>query len=172
MAESKTTFALQLKAFADKAGAAADLVVKKVVIDMGTRVVERSPVGNRELWADNKVRMEKGLPLQPKGYIGGRFRANWQYGNYTGGGLPMSSLPDIDASGQVSIDRITSGVPSDAAGMIHVLRNNLPYALRLEEGWSTQAPAGMVGITVREFQAIVDKAVKELPPGMRSGRNV
>lgn len=171
MAKS-TSFSLALEAFAKKAGDNADLVVRKVVLDLGTRIVERSPVGNRELWADNKVRMEKGLPLQPKGYIGGRFRANWQYGNMSGVGIPMSDLPDIDASGAASINRIAAGVPTKgAAGMVHFLKNNLPYAKRLEEGWSTQAPGGMVGITVREFQSIVDDAVGTLPDVFRSGRS-
>lgn len=165
------SFSLKLDEFVKKAKTNADIVVRKVVIDLSTRVVERSPVGNRELWADNKDRMSKGLPLQPKGYIGGRFRANWQYGNYSGAGIPMSDLPDIDASGQASIDRITSAVPSTgAAGMVHIVKNNLPYAKRLEEGWSTQAPEGMVGVTVLEFQAVVDEACASLPDVFRSGR--
>jgi hypothetical protein len=42
--------------------------------------------------------------------------------------------------------------------------NALPYGPRLEyEGWSSQAPAGMVRISVVEFQTFVDKAVMELP---------
>ncbi|WP_330210091.1 hypothetical protein [Pseudomonas sp. AM4(2022)] len=41
--------------------------------------------------------------------------------------------------------------------------NNLPYGPRLEyEGWSNQAPAGMVQITVTEFQMFINKAVSEL----------
>ncbi|MCK5132697.1 MAG: HK97 gp10 family phage protein [Candidatus Sabulitectum sp.] len=35
------------------------------------------------------------------------------------------------------------------------LTNKLPYIRRLEYGWSQQAPAGMVRITVAEFQGIV-----------------
>jgi hypothetical protein len=46
---------------------------------------------------------------------------------------------------------------------VHFLTNNLPYALRLEYGWSkNQAPAGMVGLAVAEFQSIVRDAAAEV----------
>jgi hypothetical protein len=32
------------------------------------------------------------------------------------------------------------------------IQNNLPYAMRLENGWSKQAPAGMIAITLNELQ--------------------
>jgi hypothetical protein len=34
------------------------------------------------------------------------------------------------------------------------LQNNLPYALRLENGWSRQAPAGVLAMTVAELEMI------------------
>jgi hypothetical protein len=68
----------------------------------------------------------------------------------------------VDRTGTVSIQNIVRGVREEgAAGKVHFLTNNLPYALRLEYGWSKQAPHGMVGVTVKEYQQIVDKAVKE-----------
>jgi hypothetical protein len=150
---NKTNFHLSLAAFVKKAKGNADAVVRKVVLDIGTRVVELSPVGDPDLWSSKA----------PKGYVGGRFRANWQYGNFSGAGIPMNNLPDIDPSGMVSIDRINAGLPViGAAGMRHILKNNLPYAYRLEIGWSSQAPAGMVGITVVEYGSIVDKAAQEV----------
>lgn len=33
------------------------------------------------------------------------------------------------------------------------LQNNLPYGPKLEDGYSSQAPGGMVGLTVAELQA-------------------
>ena len=42
--------------------------------------------------------------------------------------------------------------------------NSLPYIRPLEyEGHSKQAPAGMVRVSVTEFQTFVDNAVKALP---------
>lgn len=33
------------------------------------------------------------------------------------------------------------------------IANNLPYAQRIENGWSTQAPAGVVGVTMARLSA-------------------
>ena len=132
------SYALALAKFAEKAGANVDAVVRKVVLDLGTRIVERSPVDT------------------------GRFRANWQYGNFSDAGIPTESLPDMDPSGAVSIGRIASELPIKAGGMKHVLVNNLPYAQALEDGYSKQAPHGMVALAVIEFQQVVDEAVSEV----------
>jgi hypothetical protein len=146
---AKSNYAVQLAKFAQKAADITDRVVRGVVMEIGTRIVDRSPVGDGTLW--------KSPP--PKGYIGGRFRANWQYGNYSGAGIPMADLPNIDKSGAASIARIAAGLPQKAAGMKHVLINNLPYAQALEDGHSTQAPSGMVGLVALEFPQIVRDVV-------------
>ena len=140
-------FSLDISAFVKKAKGSADAVVRKVVLDVGARIVERSPVGDGSLW--------KNPP--PKGYIGGRFRANWQASEGTS---PSGDLPDIDPTGSASNERIAAAIPINAAGGKYFLANNLPYAERLETGWSKQAPAGMVGLVVEEFTSIVDDAVQ------------
>lgn len=141
-------FALAVAKFAKKAGVRQDAVVRKVVLDIGTRVVARSPVGNPSLWKHPAT----------KGYTGGRFRANWQYGE---GFVPTGVLEAKDKSGSNTIASIARQLrPEGAALRVHYLTNNLPYAMRLETGWSTQAPSGMVAITVREFQNIVSVAAK------------
>lgn len=125
-----------------------DKVVRKVVLDVGTRVVELSPVGDGDLW--------KHPP--PKGYVGGRFRANWQYGAYGSVGIPMNTVGGVDPTGGQTIAGFTAKIGTAPTATVHVFLNNLPYAQRLEDGWSTQAPAGMVGITTREFQSFVRRA--------------
>lgn len=142
-------FFTDLKAFADKTKVNMNAIVYKTVLDIGTRIVMRSPVGDGNAW--------KHKP--PKGYVGGRFRGNWQYGD---GAIPNGIVRTIDASGQLSIGRITAGLKPDAAGRVHYLVNKLPYAMPLETGWSKQAPAGMVDVTVREFESIVKRAVDEV----------
>lgn len=154
---SAQTFNANISSFIKKANGNAALIVKKIVFDLGNRVVYRSPVGDRELWAVNIHRAGKGLPPVPKGYVGGRFRGNWQYGF---GVKPAGNLATIDPSGAVSLSRIAAGVQSMPTAGIHYLVNNLPYAKRLEDGWSTQAPHGMVGLTVAEFTALVREAAK------------
>lgn len=136
-------FALQIAAFAARAGANADLVVRKVVLDVMTSLVMKSPVGDPDLWKDPP----------PPGYVGGRFRGEWQYSFNE----PASALTNtIDADGMVSIGRAANINP--AAG-VHYLTNLMPYGRKLEyDGHSSQCPDGFVGITVREFEAIVGNA--------------
>lgn len=126
------SFSLNIRAWCEKAKDRGDLVVRKVALDMGSRVVLRSPVAT------------------------GRFRANWQYGV----GQPNTALLEtVDPTGQTSIGRISSGAVTAKLGDVIYISNSLPYALKLENGWSKQAPAGMVGLTVTEFQAAVDRSV-------------
>lgn len=183
-------FSLKLQQFAALAKGNANSVVRKVVLDIGTRIVERSPVGDRELWASNQVAMmnrqmfqdfraeqgkrpassktlNKYFELKPKGYVGGRFRANWQLTEHAPatGELYDESPPATSYPGPDLIIAIADGnITLNPAGKKFFWTNNLPYAQALEDGWSTQCPpGGMVSLTVREFQTIIDKAVQELP---------
>ena len=145
------SFAEDIAKFAAKCNGNADLVVRKVVLDIGRSLVEKTPVGNPDLWQnpDNK----------PDGYVGGHARANW---SHSIGALVNQEFKEIDATGGASIDRIISSVPVKAAGKVHYIQNSLPYMQALEDGHSTQAPAGMVAITQTEFQDYIQKALGEL----------
>ena len=172
-------FSISIKKFVDKTGTQMDDVLKKVLFDISTKVVTMSPVGNRELWAINKPsmglrtwRIQHGRPeltLKPEGYVGGRFRANWQIGEGTAptGELfekspPASGYPSKDAV----LGELQTKILSAKFGKTYWLVNNLPYAVALEYGHShEQAPAGMVGITMVSAQAMVDKAVAEVKGG-------
>lgn len=147
-----STFALQISQFVEKAKANADAVVRKVVIDVAASVVDMSPVGDAALWQNPP----------PKSYLGGRFRANWQLGE---GSAPNGTLPDIDPSGSASKARILAALPPNAAGKVFYLVNNLPYSQKLEDGWSKQAPAGMVMLTVIKWNNIVENAVSGVTGG-------
>ena len=52
------SFDLDLRAFIEKARGNAEQVVKKVAIDILASVIQRSPVGNPELWASNAIAKE------------------------------------------------------------------------------------------------------------------
>ena len=159
-ANSAENFELDLKKFVERAGNNAHAAVRAIVLELGTRIVNRSPVGKKEMWAENIDRASRGLPAVPKNYVGGRFRANWQYGNTQTRWAGFGTINDVDPTGSRTIRQIANEIPQRAAGMVHVLANNLPYAQRLEDGWSKQAPQGMVLLTVIEFQDIVRKAVE------------
>ena len=122
-------FSIDLNSAITKANSNMDTVVRKVVLDLGTSIVFGSPVDT------------------------GRFRANWQYAF---GRVPSGTLDVLDKSGQGSIDKINAGLKFTEG--IHYLTNNLPYAQRLEDGYSKQAPAGMVGLTILRFSGIVSLA--------------
>ena len=104
-------------------------------------VVLKSPVGNPDLW--------KSPP--PKGYVGGQFRSNWQLS--MGAGNPSEEVKSIKSADQV-IGEISAQISSitDPYQIFHLV-NNLPYAMRLENGWSTQAP-GPGGIVMKTIEEI------------------
>ena len=122
----------QLKAIAERNKVKLSLVVRKTVLDMAGQMIRLSPVDT------------------------GRFRSNWQYG---GGAINTYTGSAIDASG--SIGRITAGIAGWKPGETMWITNSLPYAQRLEAGWSKQAPAGMVRTTVASFEAHFARALGE-----------
>ncbi|AWP80933.1 hypothetical protein B7P04_17100 [Bordetella bronchiseptica] len=88
----------------------------------------------------------------------GRFRANWQF---SAAGVQRGTTMAIDPGGQVTLHRLVAEIRQTAAGGVTYLSNSLPYAVRLENGWSKQAPQGMVKLTVQEFQRYVSQAAKD-----------
>jgi hypothetical protein len=114
------------------------------------RVDEVSPVGDVALW--------KSKP--PAGYVGGQFRGNWQLGVDS---KPVGDLPGkIDPTGEQTVGENIARIPNHASRHTYYLVNNLPYAIALEEGHSSQAPAGMVYRIKREFNGIVRKVIADI----------
>jgi hypothetical protein len=143
------SFVLDLQKFAEKTAEKADLGVARIVVGVSAELDRRSPVGDATYWKNPA----------PKGYTGGRFRGNWQLGV---GVVPAGETGAIDKTGAETQGRIIAAVPQNAAGNVFYLMNNVPYARRIEEGWSRQAPQGLVGLTVIQYQRIVDDAVASL----------
>lgn len=148
------SFALDISKFVKKAKGNQSKVVRKIVIDLGTKIIMRTPVGNPSLWEPQS------LPA-PEGYVGGRARANWQYSNGLLGNS-FDTLDTVDASGATSIGKITVEASAAKVDSIHWIGNALPYIERLENGWSKQAPGGMVKLSVQEFPGVVLAAVNSV----------
>lgn len=92
-----------------------------------------------------------------QGYVGGRFRGNWQFSI----DAPATGDPDrIDPSGSQAIADLQAQVQALTIGQTAYIVNNLIYAVPLEYGHSTQAPHGMVRVTLANFQRIVDEAIR------------
>ncbi|WP_110947388.1 hypothetical protein [Pseudomonas bohemica] len=92
-----------------------------------------------------------------KDYVGGRFRGNWMFSI---GSPDNNTTEEVDPSGSKSMARIVNGAIEFKAGETAYITNSLPYAIPLEYGHSTQAPGGMVRITVARFQQIVLEAIR------------
>lgn len=144
------SFSEDLRKIAESKKALAHKLVRKIVLDVGTNVVFRSPVGDPKYWQSPP----------PPGYVGGRFRGNWQFGI---GAINPHYDFTIDKTGQASIARFEAGLPEKAAGGIYYLTNSLPYAQALEDGHSRrQAPNGIVRLAKIQFQDTVKKVGAEL----------
>ncbi len=50
--------------------------------------------------------------------------------------------------------------PNIVLGKTVLISNNMPYAKRIEDGYSQQAPSGMVKVTVNEFDSIVGRFIR------------
>jgi hypothetical protein len=203
-------FAHQLQQFAEQAQGAIDASLREIVIEIGSSVIQMSPVGNPELWAANvnyrskasasadaydshvevrnvvksltpsnftksgnlKKSVKYAKPLTKteriqnfdvnglvtgKGYVGGRFRGNWQF---TIGVPAVGELDRIDPTGAATLAALRAEVATLTAGQTAYIVNNLPYAIPLEYGHSTQSPQGMVRVTLARFQQIVNEAVR------------
>lgn len=77
----------------------------------------------------------------------GRAKGGWTAGSGGGG---------LDPSGTATIAALTQAALSWRIGQSFVVSNNLPYIERLENGWSDQAPAGMLAVSF----ALAPKQVK------------
>lgn len=128
-------FADQVQAWADKTDHKFDLAVRKISLELFSRVILRSPVDT------------------------GRFRGNWQVQI---GAIPSGTLEIEDKSGSVTISAADARTAGVVAGDVIFLVNNLSYAQRLEDGYSGQAPAGMVGLSIQDFRQIADQVGFEL----------
>lgn len=136
-------FSIPLATLAANAKADLETVVRVSTLQLFRKVTERSPVGNPELWKGSA----------PKGYVGGRFRANWNV---------SSAAPNFDTTASVDQGRATVEIQKSLTlpvGGVMWLSNGLPYARKLEYGHSKQAPGGMVRLAAAEFSTYVSQAV-------------
>lgn len=128
-------FSDKVRAFEVKTELKLDTAVRKISLQCFTEVILKSPVDT------------------------GRFRGNWMVAI---GAIPAGTLEIEDKSGQVTISKVDAATMALHAGDVIYLANNLPYASRLEDGYSTQAPGGMVRLTAQRFQTIVNAVAEGL----------
>jgi hypothetical protein len=152
MQPDNAVFKVQLAELLQKAGVKTEQAVRNIAIGIEKSIIEKSPFGDPSTWASPA----------PKGYVGGRFRANW---NVSLDALDTSTSEQVDPTGQISIDAGVAAMSDFSAGQTVYITNSLPYAGVLEYGrasgapGSQQAPNGMVRITVLEVKQIAEAAI-------------
>lgn len=111
-------FADDVKRFALDVRGESDKVVRTATLELFSGIIKSTPVDT------------------------GRARGNWQtsVGQPQGGTLERTGM-------EAALTEVQATVP-EGAGQVVYLSNNLPYIERLENGWSQQAPIGMVRINV------------------------
>lgn len=119
-----------IDALVKRAGGRIDTVVRKITLDAWAGVVQTSPVDT------------------------GRFKANWNASH----GAP-------DATYTFSTNQARGAMEARKAltlpvGGVNYLTNGLPYARRLEYGWSKQAASGVVRVTVQRIASSISRQVR------------
>ncbi len=128
---AKTSISQWAKKTQDKA----DILCRKLVLDVDKSVIQRSPVDT------------------------GKFKGDWQLGVNA---QPIGVTEIYDKNGGGTLAYHESQIPLKAAGHKYFIVNNSPYAWALEYGHSGQAPFGMVELTTIAFQSTVDRIAQEL----------
>lgn len=143
--KNKKAFELALDEFVEKTIPGKHLLAqKKIAIELLSRIIDRTPVGNPDFWA------ESSLP-PPKGYVGGRARGNWQVSTSRPGN---SDIDATDKDGDVTEAAGIGKMGTAKAGGTIWIFNNVRYIKALEMGHSRrQAPLGMVAVSLAEIEA-------------------
>lgn len=126
----------------------ASAMVRRVAFAVDRALVLGTPVGNPDLWKANNQpkKIRRGAKgYAGKGYVGGRARANW---------IPTLNVPfngtvgRQDGQGAATIGLLAPVSAAFKLGDTVWISNNLPYIEALNNGHSTQAPAGFVELAI------------------------
>jgi len=150
-------FASQIRAFSDKALANANFVVQEATAGIAAALVERTPIDKTAL------------------------RANWQFTAGAPGGETDYTLEDHSPGGTETASQLAAQIREVPAGGVTFVTNALDYMPLIEyglytnihgnkrnsqktvDGFSTQAPAGVIGVTAVEWEeGFVKPAIAKL----------
>lgn len=131
-------FAADLRVLCERAGDKADLVVRKLALDIGGTLIDMSPVDT------------------------GRFKNNWVT---SVGYRSVAAVGSANGGGDGAIYMLKDVVRQWRPGQTIFITNNLPYARRLEYGHSKQAPNGMVRLTMQQFGDALKRAADQVRSG-------
>ena len=140
------SFTSEMGRFSEQTQRRINNIVIGASFDLSRKIIKRTPVGNPDEWTP---------PIRPPGYTGGSARGNWQASINS----PIrSERQNIDSNGNATIAEMMT-VAQRSVGQVFYLTNNLPYIERLENGWSQQAPAGMVRVSFAELRRSMSRVI-------------
>jgi len=150
------TFSSDIKAFAEKTNQDIKDVRAYAAITIFGDIIKATPVGHAKWWAPVNGKPAKA----PPGYTGGRLRGNWQASVNS----PIdTTIANIDANGGETINKMTAVVTAAKGEDTIYMTNNLPYAQRIEYGYSSkQRPMGMVRVSITGWNNTIKTALQEL----------
>ena|SRR5271167_1870359 len=141
-------FAAQIRAFRDKAVANINTVVQEATVGIATALVERTPIDETTL------------------------RANWEFSVGAPGTTADYDHKDESPGGAETAEALAAQIREIPAGGVTFVTNNLDYMNHIEYGlytdrqgrrrtsqktvggFSTQAPAGVRGVTAAEWEQV------------------
>jgi len=128
------SFTLDISRFVNKARLRMDDVVRGAMYGLSGNVIKTTPVDT------------------------GKARGNWVISM---DGYTKVQTEVLDKSGERSLDRIARQLEGFQAGKTKSiwLTNSLPYIVMLEYGWSKQAPAGMVRLSLLTFNGVAVQSI-------------
>lgn len=149
---ASSVFELQIAKFVEKANGNVNLVVRKVAFEVFSGCIQKSPVDTGRFKSNWLVAINS-IPTGTVGFAKDDERE--KTGRKTQGRSDFVGGPTI-----TKVETVTLGAK---AGDVIYLVNNLEYARALEYGHSQQAPAGMVRLSIEEFNSVVTQTVNQLP---------
>ncbi|WP_371233615.1 hypothetical protein ACAW63_10920 [Pseudomonas sp. QE6] len=179
------SFSAQIGAWAAKSKEDMEELFQEVVVRLADELIQRSPVGNPDIWAVNStatqynkavIEHNQALRSNPANLTKNRrlkpgLKVNdsmdvYRPAGYVGGHFrrnwqfgidspPTGEIEGVDPSGMDTLSAVRLGAKGLEIGQTAYLVNNTPYSIPLEYGHSKQAPHGIVRITVLLFDRIV-----------------
>ena len=122
------SFTSSLRDFSERTESNLEQVLRGTTISLFGKIIRRTPVKT------------------------GRLRGNWQ----TDINRPKSG--ELDRTGAAgAMSEVSAEVNRARLGDSIFMVNNLPYAKKIEDGGSDQAPVGMVKVTALEFETEINR---------------
>jgi hypothetical protein len=155
-ADNARSFQFQLDKFmSDLVPEAVVQVHAKITLDLLYSLIKKSPVGFPPSWKNPA----------PKGYVGGQFRSFWQ-ANLSGSATIAQKTNDSRKYGEDPSSRQTEAANAELGKLapfsVSYIVNGLPYGDRLNSGWSRQAPAGFIELSIAEVKSKTEAEIKTL----------